>query len=117
MRCLIRNMRKFKYATYISSEDVVNDGVYSGETNTQYSEPVVAYANITAATGAADVEPYGTRMKYDKTLVMERLPEGFDEHAVLWIDDLDAELPDYVVLRISESLNFVTIGAMRKDRA
>ena len=117
MRCLKRNMQPFKYAHILSQTEMVDtDGNYTGETDVQYTTPVTAYANINALTGAADVEAYGTRLKYDRTLVMSVLPEGMDETTVLWLDNLDSDTPDYVVLRISKSLNFVEVGAMRKDR-
>lgn len=118
MRCLYRNKQKFKYAVFIGfTEEKDDNNIYSGEDYVQYGTPVVAYANISEASGMADVEAYGTRLKYDKTLVMKELPAGFDENTALWIDNLDSDVPDYVVSRISKSLNFVTIGAMRKDRS
>ena len=106
------------YAVYMGDTEAVDENDnYTGEQDVEYGPKTLAHANITEARGAADVEAYGTRLKYDKTLVMNELPEGFDENAGLWIDNLDAEAPDYVVLRISKSLNFVEIGAMRKDRS
>ena len=110
-------MQPYKYANILSETETVDEhGDYTGGIDIQYTEPVLSYANIGALNGVADVEQYGTRMKYNRTLIRTQLPEGFDETSALWIDDLDSETPDYVVDRISKSLNYVEVGAMRKDR-
>lgn len=114
MRCLYRNRQAFKYAPYLSSDELMNEGdEYTGEREPKYREAVTLYGNISPANGRADVQAFGVELNYDKVIVMERIPDDLTETAGLWVDDLDAEAPDYAVRRISRSLNSVEIAIAR----
>lgn len=107
-------MRPFMYAEYTGSEELVDLlGNYTGENAPLYGEKTAAEGNIAPATGRANARPFGTELDYDKLIVMERLPEGLTENCGVWIDDLEADSPDYVVRRISQSINGVAIAVAR----
>lgn len=114
MRCLRRNMRPFMYASYEGSEELVDlTGNYTGERAPLYGEKIAATGNISPATGRAYVRAFGTELNYDRVIVTERVPDGLTEDSGVWIDDLEADSPDYVVRRIAESINGVEIAVGR----
>lgn len=114
MRCLRRNMRPFMYAPYEGSEELVDlTGNFTGERAPIYGEKIAATGNISAATGRTNVRAFGTELDYDALIVMERVPNGLTEDSGIWIDDLTADAPDYVVRRISDSINGVAIAVSR----
>lgn len=114
MRCLRRNMRPFMYAEYTGSEELVDlTGNFTGERAPLYGEKIAAAGNISPASGRTDVRAFGTELNYDRVIVMERVPDGLTEDSGVWIDDLEAESPDYVVRRIAKSINGVEIAVAR----
>lgn len=114
MRVLNRNCRPFYYAPYLgSAESIDNDGNYTGENPPKYGERVLAYGNISSASGMAVVDVYGYALDYDKTIIMSKKPDSMTEQCVLWVDDLTSADPDYIVRRVNPSLNYVSIAIKR----
>ena len=105
-------------------------GNETGERILYYAEPVQIRANISPATGRTSMELFGNMENYDKVIVMER-DCPIDENTVLFIDRepetaqvvgnraaVVEELfavphPDYVVKRVSRSLNQTAIAVMK----
>ena len=57
MKVAFRNRKKFYYALYQDKVEIVDDkGFKTGEWGTGYSEPVMAKANISPATGNSNTE-------------------------------------------------------------
>lgn len=117
MRCLERNKSEFYYALFVDDEpDKDEYGNDSGELRIIYSEPVLAKANISTATGFSEVEQFGKDLKYDKVIVLDDIDCPIDENSVLFVDKLpesDDEgnlLFDYIVKRVAKSLNSVSIA-------
>lgn len=111
MRCLLRNQQRFMWAQYLESQETTEPGgMYNGEHSTEYSEKHSAYGNVSPAGGSSTVAMFGEKLDYNKVIIMESLPAGFDELSLLWVDDLDADTPDYVVRRIAKSMNNVSIA-------
>lgn len=124
MRLLDRNKRPFYYALYEGESMLTNsEGKFTGERGKTYSEPVKSCANITSANrstfaaasnGVAVPTEYGVSINYDKILQIEDMNCPIDETSVLWIDELDTSKPyDYVVRRVSVSLNHIAITARK----
>ena len=122
MRCLRRNRVPYWYATRTGSETAYDDyGNETGGVNIIYSNPVKAYANISAAKNTDTVAAFGIELNYDKVLVAESV--SFDENALLWIDKVPVieqdgstqTSPDYVVKRIAKSLNSVAVAVTKVD--
>lgn len=142
MKTLKRNQRPFYYCLYKSEAPIVDeDGFETGETIVCYHDPVKMYANISQATGQSNTEVFGNLENYDKVIVYDDLNCPIDENSVLFIDkdpeytdvpthrvtestalygvdtvDLEpvtVPVPDYVVIRVSKSLNSVSV-AVRK---
>ena len=122
MRMQQRNKQKFKYAYFLGKEPIYDeDGNFTGEYESKYSEPKVGYANINSGyisanhmSGTASPEMYGIDVDYIKT-VMAPTDFGMDEYSILWLDDLEAEEHDYVIRRIGRSLNNVRIACSHVD--
>ncbi len=116
MRVLNRNKQEFDYR--ILTKDVVPvldpDGFETGEYAPVYSDKITARASITPATGTVNERAFGENIEYDRIICAET-DFGMDEHSQLWVDDRTSSEPDYVVKRISRSLNHVRIAIARVD--
>jgi hypothetical protein len=119
-RLLNRNKREYWFRNYVGLEPIRDEwGNESGEHRIIYSDPVQAFANISAAKGEAEAEVFGNNLQYDKSITLTDVP--FTENCVLFIDRMPVieddgttkTVYDYVVTRIAQSLNY-TIVAVSK---
>ena len=117
MKVAFRNRKKFYYALYQDKVEIVDDkGFKTGEWGTGYSEPVMAKANISPATGNSNTEQFGNLENYDKVIVTHDMDIPIDENSILWVDQLDTtEDHDYIVQRVAKSLNVVSIAIAKVD--
>lgn len=142
MRCLKRNQKPLWYCTYRGKSELIDgNGNRTGEKVSLYEEPVKMFANISHATGQSSAEIFGNLENYDKVIVTDDMDCPITESTVLFIDKLpkttevatneiveakallgDDEIVeklytvpeyDYIVRRVSKSLNSVSI-AVRK---
>lgn len=122
MRCLHRNKRKFYYALF--KEKVAIKDEYdndSGEYRVVYQTPVEMKANVSAATGEAQVEQFGNSLLYDKVIITDELDCPVDEHSVLCIDsppsyDEDGNLIfDYIVKKVAKSINTISFAVSKVE--
>jgi len=146
MRGLKRNMRPFWYCLFDPNvqEAVVDEyGHETGEIVPHYEEAVADYANISPASGQAQIEMFGNLDSYDKVIVTCDIACPIDEHTVLFIDKepdynelvtheivegnalyADDEVKDtvykqpkydYIVKRVARSLNSISIAVRKVD--
>ena len=122
MKCLERNKTDFYYALFVTNEPGKDEyGNESGEPRIIYSEPVLAKANISPATGVSQVEQFGKDLKYDKVIIVDDMGCPIDENSVLFIDkeptrDADGNLLyDYIVKKIAKSLNSISIAISKVE--
>ena len=120
MRILARNKRPLWYLLYDGKKPVKDDeGNETGEFQITYKTAVRLDANISAATGSAQVEQFGNFAGYDKVVVTDDMSCPIDENTVLFVDkepeyDEDGEpLYDYVVKRAAKSLNSISYAVSR----
>lgn len=91
-------------------------GNETGERKLHYASPILMYANISPATGQSNVEQFGNLEDYDKVIVTDDLNCSIDENSVLFVDknpeynDDNEPRYDYVVKRVSKSLNSISIA-------
>lgn len=125
MRTLDYNKRTFYYCLFSGKTKIVDaDGNFTGEYTSGYSEAVAAKGNISAASGSADMEQFGTDIAYDKVIVLEGTNWAIDEHTVLFVDaepsyeDELHTLPkyNYTVTRVAKSLNHTTLAIKRVEQ-
>lgn len=119
MRCLERNKSTFYYCLYKSTEMQTDE--YGNETSAPkvlYEDPVMMRANVSPATGFTTAAQFGYLENYDKVIVTDDMDCPITESTVLFVEkepEYRADLPlyDYVVRRVSKSLNSISI-AIRK---
>lgn len=122
MRCLHRNKRKFYYALFKDKVAIKDEyGNDSGEYRVVYQTPVEMKANVSAATGEAQVEQFGNSLLYDKVIITDELDCPVDEHSVLCIDSLpsydkDGNLIfDYIVKKVAKSINTISFAVSKVE--
>ena len=114
MRLLKRNQRVFWYAKYEGVKDVMNDkGEYTGQQQVVYSEPIKGMGHITASRGSSEITQFGTNVAYDQTILMDST--DMTENSIIWIDISPEQPYNYIVSRIAQSLNHVTIAIRRVE--
>lgn len=92
-------------------------GNFTGEYAPEYSEPVRALMNVSAAKGAADIEVFGMDTPYTHLLVTDDMDTPFDTESIFWIEDSpETGAPhNFRVQRVARSLNHVTIALSEVD--
>ncbi|WP_310604875.1 hypothetical protein [Anaerosporobacter sp.] len=116
IRSLERNKQKIYYALYLDDvEEMDEEGNYTGEKITGYSNPIDFKINSSASRGEASTEQFGISLDYDKVLCSCDTILPIDETTVLWVDIkpvLDENgatktKHDYIVKKVAKSLNSV----------
>ena len=116
MKTMERNKSTFYYLLYDGKEPVRDDqGLETGEERVKYKAAVSMRANVSAASGSAQVEQFGNLVSYDKVIVTEDLTCPMDENTVLFIDKAPeydpkdgSPLYDYRVKRVATSINSIS---------
>lgn len=117
MKCLKRNQTSLHYALYKGKEQITDeDGNLTGEYKVLYFDPVEMQANVSAASGASQVEQFGNSIQYDKVIVTDDISCHIDENTVLCVDKFPAYdangnlLFDYIVKKVAKSLNSISFA-------
>lgn len=116
MKTLKRNQRQFWYCLQNESEEMTDE---YGNPSIGYDEPVQMKANVSEATGYAQMQQFGIIDDYNKVIVTDDMNCPITESSVLFIDkepehDSSGQpLYDYIVKRISKSLNSISIAVKK----
>lgn len=124
MRSMTRNRRTF-YEASLNSVTMGQDksGNYTEEIYT-YSNPNKREGVITAANGEAVTQLFGTDERYDKVITLNQGEDYLAIGSVLWVDtmpDIDEDTGktdtpyDYIVVKVANSLNFVSVAIRKVD--
>ena len=115
MKCLERNKVPFHYALFKEKIPIKDEyGNETGEYRVVYEEPVLMKANVSSATGEAQVEQFGNSITYDKVVISDDINSPINENTVLCVDvsptfDEDGNLLyDYVIKKVAKSLNTIS---------
>jgi hypothetical protein len=120
MRIMERNKKTIWFCLYDHTEPIVDE--YGNETSGEavvYRSAEEFRANVSAASGAAQLEQFGNLAGYDKVIVTDDTDCPINENTVLFIDkepeyDEDGKpLYDYVVKRVAKSRNFTSIAVAK----
>jgi len=122
-RTLRRNRQEFWYSLYEGFETIKNEHGHEIGQKVKYSNPVQAFANISAARGESEAAVFGISIQYDKSMVFAKDEYPIDETTVLFIDTKPELNPDestdtkhdYVVTCIATSLKYTTVAMSRVD--
>ena len=116
MRCALRNRSPIYYALYQGVGPVIDENGFETGEKVQYSPATPLYANVSAAKNVDTADVFGLDVNYDKVIVVPGRDCPIDEYSVLWVDTQNTSGPyDYVVRRISKSLNSTAIAIGRVD--
>ena len=120
MKTMERNKRRFWYLLFDRKVAIEDEwGNESGESIVCYKDAVQMKANVSAATGASQVEQFGNFIAYDKVIVIDDMACPIDENTVLFIDKepeyAEDGTPkyDYIVKRVAKSLNSISIAVSK----
>ena len=117
MRGLRRNKTTLYYALYQGKQKVYDhNGLFTGDYEETYSEPVKARMNVAPAQGDADWNPFGISTPYHKAVMTFDLNCPISETSKVWIDKSIDEPANYVVVALAKSLN-VIVYALREVKA
>lgn len=115
MKLMRRNLSPVYYCLYDGKEpELDEDGLETGETRVFYKRPVKLMCSVSAATGYAQVNMFGSLESYDKVLITDDVRCPIDENTVLFVDkkpEFSSEgvpLFDYRVRRVARSLNSIS---------
>ena len=112
MRTLNRNKSPFWYLLYDSKAPAKDEyGNETGEELVVYKPAVAMNANISAATGSAQVEQFGNFAGYDKVIVTDDLSCPIDKEPQY--DEDGKPLYDYMVKRVAKSLNSISYAVSK----
>lgn len=123
MRCLNRNKQTFYYYLYKDKIPVLDeDGNKTGEYILTYDRPVECRANISAGSGDAQIELFGTEITYNKVIVIDDPKCPIDVSTLICIDVKPkfysantTPVHDYIVKAVARSLNSVSIAISKVD--
>lgn len=137
MNCLKRNKKSFWYCNPSGNPIECMDeyGNYTGERVQPYHAPQNCQANISQATGVYRTEEFGSVENYDRVIVIAGTDCPITEKSVLFVDKEPTKttvsvyvpvpvsgstvpvlrtyvvpVPDYIVWRVSVSLNYTAIA-------
>lgn len=120
MKILERNKVALWYQLYDRKEIVEDEyGNETGGSRLIFKSAVKLRANVSSATGTAQIEQFGNFAGYDKVIVTDDLTCPIDENSVLFVDKLPeysedgTPLYDYVVKRVAKSLNAIAYAIQK----
>lgn len=117
MRCSNRNYQRIYYAKYTGVTTTTDEWGNENGQEITYSEPISMNCNISAAKNAEFADIFGMNVDYDRVLIIPSRTFELDEYSVVWVDaDPANDDPyDYVVRRVSRSLNATAVAIKRVD--
>lgn len=109
MNTLKRNQQVFYFKNYIGEQPILDsDGNETGEYTKTFGNLTEGKANISPNAGTVNPDMFGADISYSNVMCMDNCP--FNEHSVLWVGISTNDPFNYVVKRISKSLNSYLIA-------
>ena len=117
MRTLEINKQPMWYALCTGKTEVIDEyGNHTGVFELTYSAPVYYPVNMSESRNIVNFESFGITADYDRTFVTSDLSCPIKEDTIIWFGaDPTTEPHNYVVHRIANSLNSITIAIRAVD--
>ena len=120
MKTLKRNQTTIYYAKYISASDVTitdewGNVLETGEKASAYTEPAPFDLVVSPASGVTAEEMFGDLSKYDRILFTADKTCEINENSRIWVKASPEAPHDYVVKKVSESINFIAYAISRVE--
>lgn len=111
MRLLKRNTAEFEYRAYLRSEDVLVNGLHTGNVKPVYDDPVQYRGNISAPSGFATDNLFGINTQYTHVLLMSDMNADIKEEGlVIWKDD------EYDVQAVRPAINVLAVALRKRTK-
>ena len=111
MRNLRKNQRKLFYASYLSSEPIIDEyGNDTLEVSQVYEEPKMFSCNYSSNVGAVEVESFGNISNYSRVISFTGTECPLKEKDKVWINKEVTENANYQVIKVADSLNSFLIA-------
>ena len=112
MRTLELNKQPMWYALRTGTTEILDEyGNHTGVFKQTYSAPVYYPVNMSESRGTTALEPFGITDDYDRTFVTTDMSCPIREDSIIWFGaNPNTEPHNYVVHRIANSLNSITIA-------
>lgn len=126
MRNLKRNQQKLYYSLYKDKVQIIDDDGYeTGDYKTGYDNPVLFYANISAARGSSDADMFGINLSYEKTICTCDMDLQITDGTLIWDSKprlksdgaVDEESADYVVVKVARSINSISYAVKQRQKS
>ena len=120
MKALERNKQTIYFANYTGRSEVTDsNGLYTGEYELTYTDPIKAKVNVSASRGEASIDLFGTDLNYTNTIVTDK-DLGIDEHSIIWVGKEAYQgsviTPhNYIVASVAKSLNSFVYAIRKVD--
>lgn len=117
MRTLEINKQPMWYALCTGKTEVIDEyGNHTGVFEMTYSAPVYYPVNMSESRNIVNFEAFGITADYDRTFVTSDLSCPIKEDSIIWFGANPTTDPyNYVVHRIANSLNSITIAIRAVD--
>jgi len=117
MRTLELNKQPMWYALRTGKTEILDEyGNHTGVFKQTYSAPVYYPVNMSESRGTTALEPFGITDDYDRTFVTTDMSCPIKEDSIIWFGaNPNTEPHNYVVHRIANSLNSITIAIRGVD--
>ena len=106
MRCMVRNKRKFYYASYIKTNEITDEyGNDTLEVRTIYSSPTLLRVNVSANVGESLVDVFGSKTDYSRTITIAGTECPLTEGCCVWFGVPVTQSNNYRVAKVADSKN------------
>ena len=109
MRLLRRNTTTFEYRANLGEQEVLLNGMHTGNYGITYADPVRYRGNISAPSGFATDNLFGVNTKYTHVLVMDKPDVDITEDGLI-----DWKGAVYEVKAVRPSINSVSIALKKR---
>lgn len=109
MRLLRRNTTTFQYRALTGEEEVLKDGMHTGNMKPTYGEPVTYRGNISAPSGFATDNLFGVNTQYTHVLLLDKPDADISEDGMI-----DWRGAVYEVKAVRPSINVLAVALKKR---
>lgn len=111
MRLLRRNTTAFEYRALTGEEEILKDGMHTGNMQPTYANPVQYRGNISAPSGFATDQLFGINTRYTHVLLMDNPDAPIAEDGLI-----DWKGATYEVKAVRPSLNVLAVALKKRTK-
>ena len=109
MRLQKRNTACFLYRAYLGDEEILKDGMHTGQYAAVYAHPIPYRGTISVPYGYVTAQLFGTKKNYTHVLLMEDPEAPITEHGLVIFKGAK-----YEVRAVRPSLNVLAVGLQKR---